>query len=72
MIPLKTIHTHEKIVGIRNITADAEELHKIMKLAVYITTDLYHFVSKCSPMDLVIENTNRDRRIDPDYIALLY
>ena len=34
------MRTHEEIVGVGNITADAEELHQVMKLAVDITAYL--------------------------------
>jgi hypothetical protein len=32
--------THEKIVGVRNITTNSEQLHKIMELAMDVTTYL--------------------------------
>jgi len=32
--------THEEIVGVGNITADAEELHQVVELAMDITTYL--------------------------------
>ena len=33
-------HTHEEVVGIRNIAADSEELHQVMVLAVDVAAYL--------------------------------
>ena len=36
---------HEKVVGIRALSSDLEELHQIVELSVDVTADLHHEIS---------------------------
>jgi hypothetical protein len=42
---MAVLHTHEKIIGIRYITPDPEQLHEVMELSVYVATYLTDMLS---------------------------
>ena len=67
--------THEEVIGLRYIPTHSKELHKIVKLSVYVTTYLRiaavsHTVQTCSA--LRSPRAYRHRRIYSDHVTLLY
>ena len=67
--------THEEIIRVRIWAADAKELHKVMKLTMYVSTDGYRaFLESLSVLlfvsQLVDDNAPRVVRLIP-LVALL-
>ena len=80
------MHTHKQIICVRDVTADAEQLHKIVKLAVDIATYLPQVrslslsLSQPPPPGATPPNTSAQdqtkiaycyRRVDRDHVPLL-
>lgn len=64
------IHTHEQVVCVGYISANTEQLHEIMKLAVNIAAYLLSRDQLC-PWHM-FQGPYRHRRIDAHDVALLY
>lgn len=72
-------HTHEKIIRIRHITANAEKLHQVVKLAVDVAAYLPHARKIRTPSGSALSRSHSRtsriaycyRRIDRDHIPLL-
>lgn len=62
--------THEQVVCIRYIASDAEELHQIMELAMYVAAYLQRTSISMMP-SLQAHTSYRHRRIDAHHVALL-
>lgn len=70
---LRNVLTHEQVVGVGNIATDAEQLHQIVKLAVYVTTYLEHLPSAShQQIRCLLGISYRHWRIDACYIPLFY
>lgn len=57
-------HTHEEVIRLRDITANAEELHQIVKLAVYVAAYLYFRNHKASVLFLSCRHRARLGYVD--------